>query len=79
VQSDPSVKVPAEAFKAQAGFLHAVRNDLRTLNAVVRRIKDETLQVTGLQQRGDAIAKGAALEEKTEALMKKLLAIDDEL
>jgi hypothetical protein len=79
VQSNPALKVPAEDLKAQADFLHAVRDDLLTLNAAVRRIKDVTLQLRGLQKRADAIGKGAALRDKTEALTKKLSAIADEL
>ena len=72
VQSNPSLKVPAD-------FLHAVRDDPLTLNAAVRRIKDVRLQLADLQKRADAIGKGAALKEKTEALTKKLSAIADEL
>jgi len=79
VQSNPALKVPAEDLKAQADFLHAVRDDLVTLNAAVRRIKDVKLQLAGLQKRADAIGKGAALKDKTDALAKKLSAIADEL
>ena len=50
-----------------------------TLNAAVRRIKDVKLQLAGLQKRADAIGKGAALKDKTDALTKKLSAIADEL
>jgi hypothetical protein len=79
VQSNPALKVPAEDLVAQAGFLHAVRDDLLTLNAAVRRIKDVKLQLAGLQKRADAIGKGAALKERTEALTKKLSDIAGEL
>ena len=79
VQSNPSLKVPAEDLKAQADFLHAVRDDLLTLDAAVRRIKDVKLQVAGLQKRADAIGKGAALKPKTDALTKTLTDIADEL
>ena len=77
--SNPSLKVPAEDLKAQADFLHAVRDDLLTLHAAVRRIKDVKLQLAGLQKRADAIGKGAALKPKTDDLTKKLTAIADEL
>ncbi len=79
VQSNPVLKVPAEDLKAQADFLHAVRDDLVTLNAAVRRIKDVKLQLAGLQKRADAIGKGGAIKEKTDTLMKKLSGIADEL
>jgi hypothetical protein len=79
VQSNPALKVPPEDLKAQADFLHAVRDDLVTLNAAVLRIKDVKLQLAGLQKRADAIGKGAALRDKTDALTKKLSAIADEL
>jgi hypothetical protein len=79
VQSNPALKVPAEDLKAQADFLHAVRDDLVTLNAAVLRIKDVKLQLAGLQKRADAIGKGAALKDRTDALTKKLSAIADEL
>ena len=79
VESNPSLKVPAEDLKAQADFLHAVRDDLLTLHAAVRRIKDVKLQLAGLQKRADAIGKGAALKPKTDDLTKKLTAIADEL
>jgi hypothetical protein len=79
VQSNPALKVPAEDLKAQADFLHAVRDDLVTLNAAVRRIKDVKLQLAGLQKRADAIGKGAPLKDRTDALAKKLSEIADEL
>ena len=79
IQSNPSLKVPAADLKAQADFLHAVRDDLMTLNAAVLRIKDVKLQLAGLQKRADAIGKGAALKDRTAALTKKLSAIADEL
>jgi hypothetical protein len=79
VQSNPSLKVPAEDLKAQADFLHAVRDDLLAVNAAVRRIKDVKLQVAGLQKRADAIGKGAPLKPKTDALTKTLSDIADEL
>jgi hypothetical protein len=79
VQSNPALKVPAEDLKAQANFLHAVRDDLLTLNAAVRRIKDVKVQLAGLQKRADAIGKGAALKDRTDALTKKLSDIADEL
>jgi len=79
VQSNPSLKVPAEDLKAQADFLHAVRDDLLALNAAVRRIKDTKLQLAGLQKRADAIGKGEGLKAKTEALAKTLSGIADEL
>jgi hypothetical protein len=71
--------VPAEDLKAQADFLHAVRDDLLALNAAVRRIKDTKLQLAGLQKRADAIGKGEGLKAKTEALAKTLSGIADEL
>jgi len=79
VRSNPALKVPAEDLKAQADFLHAVRDDLLTLHAAVRRIKDVKLQMAGLQKRADATGKGAALKAKTDALTKKLSDIADEL
>ena len=79
VHSNPSLKVPAEDLKAQADFLHAVRDDLLALNAAVRRIKDTKLQLAGLQKRADAIGKGEGLKAKTEALAKTLSGIADEL
>jgi photosystem II stability/assembly factor-like uncharacterized protein len=79
VQSNPALKVPAEDLRAQADFLHAVRDDLLTLNAAVRRIKDVKVQLAGLQKRADAIGKGEALKPKTEALTKKLSDIADGL
>lgn len=79
VQSNPSLKVPPEDLKAQADFLHAVRDDLLTVNAAVRRIKDVTLQLAGLQKRADAVGKGAPLKPKTDALTKTLSDIADEL
>jgi hypothetical protein len=79
VQSNPGVKVAAEDLKAQADFLHAMRDDLVALNRAVRRIKDVKLQMAGLQKRADAIGKGAAIREKTDALTKTLSGIADEL
>ena len=79
VQSNPALKVPVEDLKAQADFLHAVRDDLLTLNAAVRRIKDVKLQLAGLQRRADAIGKGGAIREKSDALTKKLSGIADDL
>jgi hypothetical protein len=79
VRSNPALKVPAEDLKAQADFLHAVRDDLLTLHAAVRRVKDVKLQVAGLQKRADATGKGAALKARTDALTKKLSDIADEL
>jgi hypothetical protein len=79
VRSNPALKVPAEDLKAQADFLHAVRDDLVTLHAAVRRIKDVKLQVAGLVKRADAIGKGAALKPKADSLAVKLSAIADEL
>ena len=79
VQSNPSLKVPPEDLKAQAGFLRAVRDDLLALNAAVRRIKDVKLLVAALQKRADAIGKDAVLKDKGDALTKKLSAIADEL
>ena len=79
VRSNPALKVPAEDLKAQADFLHAVRDDLVTLHAAVRRIKDVKLQVAGLVRRADAIGKGAALKPTADSLVEKLSAIADEL
>jgi hypothetical protein len=73
------LKVPAEDLKAQADFLHAVRDDLLVLHDGVRRIKDVKLQVTSLLTRADAIGKGAPLKLKAAALVEKLSAIADEL
>jgi len=79
VRSNPALKVPAEELKAQADFLHAVRDDLLALHAGVRRIKDVKLQVTSLLKRADAIGRGAALKPKADSLVEKLAAIADEL
>ncbi len=79
VRSNPSLKVPAEDLKAQADFLHAVRDDLLQLHAAVRRIKEVQLQVDGLVSRAGAVGKGDALKPKGDALKAKLSAIADEL
>jgi hypothetical protein len=79
VRSNPALKVPAEDLRAQADFLHALRDDLLQLHAAVRRIKDVQLQVDGLVSRARAVGKGDALTPKADALKAKLSAIADEL
>jgi photosystem II stability/assembly factor-like uncharacterized protein len=79
VRPNPSLKVPAEDLKAQADFLHAVRDDLLQLHAAVRRIKDVKWQVDGLVSRAGAVGKGDALKPKADALRAKLSGLADEL
>ena len=79
VRSNPSLNVPAEDLRAQAEFLHAVRADLLSLHAALRRIKDVKLQLDGLASRAKAVGKGAAIEPKAKEVTAKLSSIADEL